>query len=153
MAKEVSSRIPILVKSPTFIKNMSFWFDGIYSTWTLKFFIWQKSKPVFINQSMVGNCSHSMHIQQVWVFKWLEPQTFFGIRRFNNIEITYHQVGWEIAFLCHPKLGRLFSKYWVYYRIWFFYCNSITFCKGTQVKGWKFLNLYQPLCVDSSWDD
>ena len=64
---------------------------------------------------------------------------------------SYHQVGRGIVFLCHLKLGRSFSKCWGYHHNRFSCCNPMTFCKDIWARDWRLLNLYRPLCTDSSW--
>ena len=131
----ISSWVLILIKSSILVENVTSHLNRVKPTRTTKFFSREETKLIFTNRSMVGNwlllqrmhtMSLSVQIIRAKDLLWHKKVQWYW---------SYHQVGWEIVFLCYPKLGRLFSKCWGYHCIRFYYCNLMMFCKDTQVKG------------------
>ena len=55
-------QIPIFVVPPVFIKDISSYFDWVYSIWTTKVFTQEKSQTIFPYWSIIYSSSSSSYI-------------------------------------------------------------------------------------------
>ena len=63
----ILSKIPIIVKSSTFMKDMISSFNGIMITWTLKFFMRKESKLIFSCENMIDDGSWGSSAKWIWI--------------------------------------------------------------------------------------
>ena len=62
MVQWISSGVPIPIKSPILVKDVSPQFDGIVVARTCEVLAGEKSWPIFPNGGMIGDSSHSSSI-------------------------------------------------------------------------------------------
>ena len=80
-------RILIIVKPPTFIKDIMSSFNGIVTTWILKLFIRKESKLIFSCEIMINSGSWGFSTKWIWMTEIFQLWFSFEVQRFERLQI------------------------------------------------------------------